>query len=89
MNQFMKGLSKKESEQSLKSSTNFKSQSFIQEKYRYPEIDTPNAAKKSQSGVQFQQKKKSDLQKPSEGTFYNNRHSLAAKPSANMYQEKV
>jgi hypothetical protein len=87
MNQFMKGLSKKESEQNLKSSQSFKSQSFVQDKFRYSEIDTVTAAKKSQSGVQFQQKKKSDLQKPSEGTY--NRHSLAVKPSANMYQEKV
>jgi hypothetical protein len=43
----MKGLSKKESEQSLKSSQNFKTSSFVQDKFRYSEIDTSNATKKS------------------------------------------
>jgi len=47
MNQFMKGLSKKESEQSQKSGQHFKTNSFVQEKYRYSEIDTSNATKKS------------------------------------------
>lgn len=87
----MKGLSKKESEQSTKSNQNFKSQSFVQDKYRYSEIDTSNVAKKSQSGVQFQQKKRTDLQRQAEGngSFYNARHSVVVKPSGNMYQEKV